>query len=478
MKRPSTIDAVRAALLSKKISARELTGSTLDYCAAENPKNQAFLTFSAERALAQADRIDTMIARGETLPPLAGVSVAVKDVIVTKGLRTTCGSKILADYQPPNDATAIERLEADGAVIIGKTNCDEFAMGSSTENSAFFSTRNPRDLTRVPGGSSGGSAAAVAAGMSVVALGSDTGGSIRQPASFCGTVGVMGTYGRVSRFGLVAYASSLDHIGPLANTVKDAAIVLRSMAGRDARDSTSAAVDVPDYPALLQTSLHGVRIGLPREYFAAGLDAEVGACIQRGVDVLKKLGAEVRDIDLPHTKYAIASYYLIATAEASSNLARYDGVRYSARSLRSGTLGEMYRKSRGEGFGAEAKLRIMLGTYALSAGYYDAYYKKAQQVRTLIARDFEQAFQTVDIIAGPTAPTPAFKLGEKTSDPLAMYLGDIYTLPASLAGLPGLSVPCGETAAGLPVGLQMLAGHFDESRLLSAAHAFEAGFTR
>ena len=367
---------------------------------------------------------------------MAGVTVAVKDVIVTSGLRTTCGSKILANYVPPNDATAVERLEAAGAMITGKTNCDEFAMGSSTENSAFFPTRNPRDLSRVPGGSSGRFRQRRGGGhVGGRASGSDTGGSIRQPASFCGTVGAMGTYGRVSRFGLVAYASSLDHIGPFTNTVRDAAILLRVIAGRDPRDATSAAVEVPDYAAGLATNLRGVRIGLPREYFASGLDAEVGARIHRGIEVLQKLGAEVRDIEMPHTAYAIASYYVIATAEASSNLARYDGVRYSARSSHANTLGEMYRQSRGEGFGAEAKLRIMLGTYALAgAGYYDAYYKKAQQVRTLIARDFEQAFREVDIIAGPTAPTPAYKLGEKTADPLAMYLGDIYTLPASLAG--------------------------------------------
>jgi aspartyl-tRNA(Asn)/glutamyl-tRNA(Gln) amidotransferase subunit A len=474
-----TIGEVLTALKTKKVSARELATATLASAETENSKNNAFLTFSPERALAQADRIDTMIARGEELPPLAGVPVAVKDVIVTAGLRTTCGSKILANYVPPNDATAVERLEAAGAVMIGKTNCDEFAMGSSNENSAFGPVRNPRDLSRVPGGSSGGSAAAVAAGMCVVALGSDTGGSIRQPASFCGTVGMMGTYGRVSRFGLVAFASSLDHIGPFANTVRDAAIVLKMIAGRDPRDSTSAAVAVPDYPALLsagsKSDLKGVRIGVPREYFAAGLDPEVGARVQDGIERLKKLGAEIRDIRLANTKYAVAVYYLIATAEASANLARYDGVRYTTRSARSATLAEMYRDSRGEGFGAEVKRRIMLGTYALSAGYYDAYYKKAQQARTLIARDFDEAFANVDVIVTPVSPFPAFALGAKTADPLEMYLSDIYTITASLAGIPGLSVPCGNTSSGLPVGMQMLARHFDEARLLSAAHAFEMG---
>jgi len=468
-----TIDEVLTALKTKKTSARGLTTTTLVNAALENSINNAFLTLAPERALAQADRIDAMIARGEELPPMAGVPVALKDVIVTAGLRTTCGSKILANYIPPADATAVERLEAAGAVIIGKTNCDEFAMGSSNENSAYGPVCNPHDVSRVAGGSSGGSAAAVAASMCVAALGSDTGGSIRQPASFCETVGMMGTYGRVSRFGLVAFASSLDHIGPLTNTVKDAAIVLKIIAGHDPRDSTSANVAVPDYPALLSTDLTGVRIGVPREYFAAGLDPEVGALVQAGIARMQRLGAEVRDIHLPNTKYAVAAYYLIATAEASANLARYDGVRYTTRSEQSATLGEMYRHSRGEGFGAEVKRRIMLGTYALSAGYYDAYYKKAQQARTLIARDFEAAFGEVDIVAGPVAPTPAFKLGEKTSDPLTMYLGDIYTLPASLAGIPGLSVPCGNTSEGLPVGLQVLARHFDEARLLSAAHAFE-----
>jgi aspartyl-tRNA(Asn)/glutamyl-tRNA(Gln) amidotransferase subunit A len=467
------MDTVRAGLLARKFSARELAEQTLA-CAAEADKEiRAFLRFTPERALQQADRVDALLARGEPLPPLAGVPVAVKDVIVTKGIRTTCGARILENYTPPNDATAIQRLEAAGAVIIGKTNCDEFAMGSSTENSAYFPTRNPHDLERVPGGSSGGSAAAVAAGMCVAALGSDTGGSIRQPASFCGVVGMMGTYGRVSRFGLIAFASSLDHIGPFAHTVKDTAAVLGVIAGRDPLDSTSAAVPVPDYVTELREDLKGFRIGVPKEYFAEGLDPEVGAAVERGIQEMAKLGAEIRPVTMPHTRYAIAAYYLICTAEASSNLARYDGVRYSRRSGRVATLGEMYRASRGEGFGAEVKRRIMLGTYALSAGYYDAYYLKAQKVRALIARDFAEAFQQVDVIVTPTSPFPAFKLGEKTADPLTMYLSDIYTITASLAGIPGISVPCGKTRTGLPIGMQMLARHFDEARLLAAAHAYE-----
>ncbi len=475
----TTIDSILDSLRTKKRSAREIAQTTLDRGATENEKNKAFLTFSPERALEQAARIDALVAKGGPLPPLAGVPIAVKDVIVTKGLRTTCGSRILEHYIPPNDATAVERLEAAGAVIVGKTNCDEFAMGSSTENSGFFPTRNPHALDRVPGGSSGGSAAAVAADMCTAALGSDTGGSIRQPASFCGVVGMMGTYGRVSRFGLVAFASSLDHIGPFTHTVKDTATIMQIMAGRDPRDSTSAAVPVPDYSAGLGTGVKGLRIGVPSEYFAEGLDAEVGDHVHRGIDLLKKNGAEVRDIRLPHTGYAIAAYYLVATAEASSNLARYDGVRYSTRSKRGATLAEMYRDSRGEGFGPEVKRRIMLGTYALSAGYYDAYYLKAQKVRTLIARDFEEAFRNVDVVVTPTSPFPAFKIGEKASDPLEMYLSDIYTITASLSGIPGLSVPCGKTRGGLPIGMQMLAKHFDEARLLSAAHAFElaGGFT-
>lgn len=478
-----TIDGVRAALRKRETSAAALAEHAIERARAENARNNAFLLFSPERAMEQARRIDALVTHvkknGSELPPLAGVPLAVKDVIITRALRTTCGSKILANYVPPYDSTAIERLERAGAVIIGKTNCDEFAMGSSNENSAFGPVRNPHDLARVPGGSSGGSAAAVAADMCVVALGSDTGGSIRQPASFCGVVGLMGTYGRVSRYGLVAFASSLDHIGPFGKTVKDTAAVLQVMAGRDANDSTSADVAVPDYVKQLDSDegkhLRGFRVGVPREYFAAGLDPEVGDLVHRGIDRMRELGAEIRDVSLPHTRYAIACYYIICTAEASSNLARYDGVRYGVRSPRgsSGTLIESYRATRGEGFGAEVKRRIMLGAYVLSAGYYDAYYLKAQKVRALVSRDFTEAFRDVDVIVSPVSPSPAFKIGEKADDPLEMYLSDIYTITASLAGIPGMSVPCGKTKAGLPVGMQIVARHFNEPAMLRAAHAME-----
>jgi aspartyl-tRNA(Asn)/glutamyl-tRNA(Gln) amidotransferase subunit A len=408
--------------------------------------------------------MDALAAKGEKLPPLGGVPVAIKDVMVTKGVRTTAGSKILGNYIPPYDCTAVARLEAAGAVVLGKLNCDEFAMGSSNENSAWKPVHNPRDLTRVPGGSSGGSAAAVAADMAVATLGSDTGGSIRQPASFCGVVGLMPTYGRVSRYGLIAFASSLDHIGPLTKTVKDAAIVLRTIAGRDPMDSTSADVPVPDYVAELEKPVRGLKIGVAKEYLGEGLDKEVRSAIEAAIQKLAKLGCEIVEVSLPHTKYAIPAYYIVATAEASSNLARFDGVRYGYRAKDARTLSEMYRRSRDQGFGAEVKRRIMLGTYALSAGYYDAYYLKAQKVRTLLTRDFEEAFKKVDAIVTPVSPTAAFKLGEKVDDPLAMYLADIYTVTADLAGIPGISVPCGETKEKLPIGLQILGRHFDEAR--------------
>jgi aspartyl-tRNA(Asn)/glutamyl-tRNA(Gln) amidotransferase subunit A len=393
--------------------------------------------------------------------------------MVTKGIRTTAGSKILQNFIPPYDCTAVARLEAAGAIILGKMNCDEFAMGSSNENSAYGPVRNPRDQSRVPGGSSGGSAAAVAAGTAVATLGSDTGGSIRQPASFCGVVGLMPTYGRVSRYGLIAFASSLDHIGPLTRTVKDAAIVLRVIAGRDPLDSTSADVPVPDYEADLAKPVSGLRIGVPKEYFGEGLDAEVRAAVEAGIARLRGAGCEIVPISLPHTAYAIPTYYVIATAEASANLARFDGVRYGYRSNNARTLSEMYRRSRDEGFGPEVKRRIMLGTYALSSGYYDAYYLKAQRVRTLLTGDFEAAFQKVDAIVTPTAPTPAFKLSEKADDPLSMYLADIYTVTADLAGVPGISVPCGTTQSGMPIGLQILGRHFDESTVLRVASSIE-----
>ena len=468
-----TVARVRQGLADREFSALELTQEALRFAQAENPKTDAYLHFCPERALAAARRVDEKLGRGEDAGVLAGVPVAVKDVILTQGVRTTCGSKLLANYVAPYDATAIIALEAAGGVILGKTNCDEFAMGSSTENSAFGPVRNPVAPDRVPGGSSGGSAAATAQGTAVVSLGSDTGGSIRQPASFCGVVGVTPTYGRVSRYGLTAFASSLDHIGPFARNVHDAALLLQVIAGRDGNDATSAFAPVPDYTAALDGQVRGLKIGLPREYFQ-GLASETGDRIQQGVETLKKLGCEVREISLPHTEYAIGCYYIICTAEASSNLARYDGVRYTTRSPRSETLSDMYRNTRGEGFGAECKRRIMLGTYVLSAGYYDAYYLKAQKVRTLIARDFSRAFEEVDAIVTPVSPFPAFKLGEKLDDPLEMYLSDIYTITGDLAGIPCMSVPCGRTAAGLPVGMQILANHFNEAGMFRLAGAFEA----
>ena len=470
--RELTIEQVTQGLNARRFSAAELAQAALEFAQAENPETNAYLHFCPERALEAARRVDAKIAAGQNPGPLAGVPVAVKDVILTKGVRTTCASRLLERYVPPYDATAVIRLEQAGGVILGKTNCDEFAMGSSNENSAFGPVRNPLAPDRVPGGSSGGSAAAVAQGTALVALGSDTGGSIRQPASFCGIVGITPTYGRVSRYGLVAFASSLDHIGPFARNVRDAALLLQVIAGRDPMDSTSAFAPVPDYLAALDGNVRGVKVGLPREYFK-DLTSQTGDCIARGVDLLRKLGCEIRDISLPHTEYAIACYYIICTAEASSNLARYDGVRYTRRSAHSETLGDMYRHSRGEGFGAECKRRIMLGTYVLSAGYYEAYYLKAQKVRTLIARDFTEAFRQVDAIVTPVSPFPAFRLGEKIADPLAMYLSDIYTITGSLAGIPCMSVPCGKTRDGLPVGMQILTRHFDEVGMLRLAYAFE-----
>jgi aspartyl-tRNA(Asn)/glutamyl-tRNA(Gln) amidotransferase subunit A len=471
--RQFTIDSARTAVAQKQWSATGLVEEFYKTIKATDGEIHAYLTLSEERALQQARKIDDLVSKGETLPALAGVPIAIKDVMVTKGVRSTAGSRILENFIPPYDCTAVERLEAAGAIVLGKTNCDEFAMGSSNENSAYGPVRNPRDTSRVPGGSSGGSAAAVAAGMAVAALGSDTGGSIRQPASFCGVVGLMPTYGRVSRYGLIAFASSLDHIGPLTKTVKDAAILLRTIAGRDPMDSTSADVPLADYEAEMTRPVEGLKLGVPKEYFGEGLDHEVRAAVEATIQQLARAGCEIVPISLPHTAYAIPTYYLIATAEASANLARYDGVRYGRRSSQAKTLSEMYRRSRDEGFGPEVKRRIMLGTYALSSGYYDAYYLKAQKVRTLLARDFENAFRQVDAIVTPTAPTPAFKLGEKTADPLAMYLADIYTVTADLVGIPGISVPCGETKAGLPIGLQVLGKHFDESTILRVAYAVE-----
>ena len=469
---------MREALTTKQLSARELTKAFYERIDHENPKLNAYLALSPERAYAQADRVDAAIAKGDPLPPLAGIPVALKDVLSTAGVRTTCASKILETYTPPYDATAVARLDAAGAIFLGKTNCDEFAMGSSNENSAYGPVRNPVSLDRVPGGSSGGSAAVVAAGLAVASLGTDTGGSIRQPGAFCGIPALMPTYGRVSRYGLIAFASSLDRIGPFTTNIADSASVLSVIAGHDAADSTCAPASVPNYSSEMRRPLAGLKIGVPAEYFGPGLDPEVRSKIESGIGLLEKLGCKPVAIRMAHTDYAIATYYIVATAEASSNLARYDGVRYGLR-VSGNTLMDMYRKTREQGFGPEVKRRIMLGTYALSAGYYDAYYLRAQKVRALIARDFSQAFEQVDAIITPTTPTAAFKLGEKTSDPLQMYLADIYTVTGSLAGIPGMSVPCGQTNAGLPVGMQIFGSHFGEARILQLAHSFEAagGFT-
>jgi len=467
-----TIGSVRKALESRRISARELTDEFYARIAKRNAELNAYLALSEERAYAQADALDTRIASGEALPSMAGLPLAVKDVLSTHGVPTTCASKMLEGYRPPYDATAVARLEQAGAIVLGKTNCDEFAMGGSSENSAYGPVRNPVSLDHVPGGSSGGSAAAVAAGLAVAALGTDTGGSIRQPGSFCGIPGVMPTYGRVSRYGLIAFASSLDRVGPFATNVHDAAAVLGVIAGHDPMDSTSANIGVPDYTRGLNESVEGLRIGVPTDYFGPGLDPAVQKKVEAGIALLERQGCRRVDLRMPHTEYAVATYYLLATAEASSNLARYDGVRYGRRA-QGGTLMEMYRKTRGQGFGPEVKRRIMLGTYALSAGYYDAYYLKAQKVRALIARDFAEAFERVDAIVTPTSPVTAFRIGEKTADPLAMYLADIYTVTGSLAGVPGISVPSGRTAEGLPVGLQIFGPAFGEARMLQLASAFE-----
>jgi aspartyl-tRNA(Asn)/glutamyl-tRNA(Gln) amidotransferase subunit A len=467
-----TIDGVKEGLAAKKVSARELAAEHYKRIAARNPELNAFLELSEERAYAQADRVDTLVAARKPLPPLAGVPIAIKDVLSTRGVRTTCGSKILEHYIPPYDATAVERLEAAGAVLLGKTNCDEFAMGSSNENSAYGPVLNPEATDRIPGGSSGGSAAAIAAGLAVAALGTDTGGSIRQPGAMCGVPAMMGSYGRVSRYGLIAFASSLDRIGPFANNVRDVATVLQIIAGRDPNDATSTTAPVPDYGKEIAKPVAGLRIGIPREYFGEGMDVDVRKKVEAGIEVLKKLGCEMVEIRMPHTDYAIAVYYIIATAEASSNLARYDGVRYGLR-VNDDSLLSMYRKTRGAGFGPEVKRRIVLGTYVLSAGYYDAYYLKGQKVRALIAQDFRDAFTKVDAIVTPTSPVPAFKLGERTNDPLQMYLADIYTVTGSLAGIPGISVPCGKICGKLPVGLQIFGPAFGEARVLQLAHAFE-----
>lgn len=467
------IHALHEAIRNKKVSARELTNAFLKQIDAVEGKIHAFNTITSEEALKQADGVDAAIAKGNTIGPLAGIPIAIKDNLCTRGIATTCSSKILQGFIPPYDATVVSRLRDSGAIFLGKTNMDEFAMGSSTENSAFEKTRNPWDLSRIPGGSSGGSAAAVAASEAVMALGSDTGGSIRQPAGLCGIVGIKPTYGRVSRYGLIAYASSLDQIGPLTQDVTDAAIVMNVIGGHDPRDTTSANRPMPDFTQNLSNGIAGLRIGVPKEYFVGGLDTEVSSAITEAINTFEKLGAKPVEVSLPHSEYAIATYYIVATAEASSNLARFDGVRFGYRTEAASDLKEMYQKSRAEGFGPEVKRRIMLGTYVLSSGYYDAYYKKAQQVRTLIKNDFDSAFSEVDVVISPTSPTPAFKIGEKMSDPIQMYLSDIFTISANLAGIPAISIPCGFSGEGLPIGLQISAKPFDEETLLRVAFAFE-----
>jgi aspartyl-tRNA(Asn)/glutamyl-tRNA(Gln) amidotransferase subunit A len=465
---------IQSSVNAAEISAREVAEASLQRIEETDKQLGVFLTIEPDKVRSRADEIDRKVK--ERKLPLAGVPLTIKDNICTRSLRTTCGSRILENYVPPYNATVIDRLEQAGAVVIGKANCDEFAMGSSTENSAFKVTRNPYDLDRVSGGSSGGSAVAVAAGMTPVSLGSETGGSVRQPASFCGVMGLKPTYGRISRYGLVAFASSLDCIAPVANNPRDLALLLGIMAGRDEHDSTSAPMPVPDYIDEMNRPVQGMKLGIPKEFFGEGLDAEVKSAIEAAIQNAESLGCELLDISLPHTEYAIADYYIIAPAEASSNLARYDGVKYGARIPDPKDLSDMYRRTRSMGFGPEVKRRIMIGTYALSSGYYDAYYGRAMKVRTLIKRDYDEAFKKVDALLSPVSPTPAFRLGEKVSDPLAMYLMDIYTVTANLAGIPSISLPCGFTSEGLPVGLQILAGQFQEGILLSLAEAYSQAF--
>src|SRR5271170_5673682 len=472
---PNAIDRVRDSIRSGTITATTLAEQCFTRIDAQNPTINAWLSLGRDHALAQAAKIDQLAASGAPLPPLAGVPFGIKDVLSVQGFPATAGSKILAGYRPPYTATVVERLDAAGAVFLGKLNCDEFAMGSSNENSAFGGVKNPAAPERVPGGSSGGSAAAVAANLAVATLGTDTGGSIRQPASFCGVVGVLPTYGRVSRYGLIAFASSLDRVGPLTKNVKDAATVLQVIAGKDVMDATSSDRPMEDYVAELAKPVEGLRVGVPEEYFGEGLDPEIRGAIDGVLAGLEMVGGVVKPVSLPHTKYAIPTYYVICTAEASSNLSRFDGVRFGLRAEDANTLSAMFRKTRDAGFGAEVKRRILLGTYALSAGYYDAYYRKAQQVRTLLTRDFLAAFADVDVLVAPVTPTPAFKLGEKTDDPVKMYLEDIYSVAASLAGTCGVSVPCGETKDGLPIGVQVLGKHFDEATMLRVAQAIETG---
>jgi aspartyl-tRNA(Asn)/glutamyl-tRNA(Gln) amidotransferase subunit A len=470
-----TIHALHDKLVSGEVSATGLTEAVLTRLAAVEERIHAYITVTPELARQQAAAADEAFARGEIRSPLQGIPLAIKDNICTQGVRTTCASRILANFTPPYDATVIQSLRSAGAVFVGKANMDEFAMGSSTENSAFGPTRNPwGDLSYVPGGSSGGPAAAVAADACIAALGSDTGGSIRLPAAMTGVVGLKPTYGRVSRFGLVAFASSLDQIGPLTKDVRDAALLLQAIAGQDAHDSTSGHVPVPNYSQEIERGIRGIKLGVPREYFVAGMEAEVEHAVRAGIETLRELGAELIDVSLPHTRYAVATYYILANAEASSNLARYDGIRYGVRTAQAANLLDLYMRTRAEGFGAEVKRRIMLGTYALSAGYYDAYYKKAQQLRTLFRQDFHRAFTQCDALLAPVSPTAAFRLGERLDDPLQMYLADVFTIPVNLAGLPAMSIPCGFTRQQLPIGLQMIAPPFRETTLLQVAAAFEA----
>jgi aspartyl-tRNA(Asn)/glutamyl-tRNA(Gln) amidotransferase subunit A len=469
-----SIKKLRDLIQSKEASVTEITQSFLDRIGQCDDKIKAFLTVEQESALEKAARLDRQLASGESKNGLlTGVPLAIKDNIVTQGVRTTCASRILENYIPPYDATVVSKLKESGAILLGKTNCDEFAMGSSTENSAFFPTRNPWDLERVPGGSSGGSAAAVAAGAAPGALGSDTGGSIRQPAAFCGTVGLKPTYGRVSRYGLVAFASSLDQIGPVGNSVSDVALLLQAIAGLDPRDSTSSSRPVEDYLNEMEKEVKGLKIGVPREWFGSGLDPQIEQSLRVAIQKLEGLGCSVLEVSMPQTEYAISTYYIVAPAEASSNLARYDGVKYGHRSADQKDLESMFKSTRSEGFGEEVKRRIMIGTYVLSAGYYDAYFLKAGQVRTLLRNDYLEAFKKVDFLVGPTTPSLPFKIGEKRTDPLQMYLMDIYTVTANLAGIPGLSLPCGFSQEGLPIGLQIQAPYFQEARLLNLAHALE-----
>jgi aspartyl-tRNA(Asn)/glutamyl-tRNA(Gln) amidotransferase subunit A len=468
-----TIHELHDMLKKGEITAQAVAESVLNRIKAVDGKVSAYITVTEEVALRQAEEADRRIKAGGTSSPLLGIPIAIKDNMCTDGIKTTCASKILGNFKPPYDATVVQKLKQAGYVLCGKPNMDEFAMGSSTENSGFFVTKNPWDLGRIPGGSSGGSAAAVAADECIGSLGSDTGGSIRQPAACCGVVGLKPTYGRVSRYGLVAFASSLDQIGPITKDVMDTAVLMNIISGHDPKDSTSANIAAPDFTRALKKDVKGMKIGMPREYFIEGMDREVEKAVKDAVKSLEGLGATVVEVSLPHTSYAVATYYILATSEASSNLARYDGVKYGFRAQGAKDLLDTYLQTRSQGFGSEVKRRIMLGTYALSAGYYEAYYKKGQQVRTLIKRDFDEAFKTVDVIATPTAPTAAFKIGEKSADPLQMYLSDIFTISVNLAGIPGISIPCGFTSGNLPVGLQLLGRHFDEESIIRAAYAYE-----